>query len=141
MKNGLILAGGAILAALLFFRKTAVATTAKLIFRGLSLKPTKRRIELNFAIQNPSNGSTTLKAITGEVFVNQSQVADFSFFGDQRIAARSESPLKINAQLSGGILSLLTQKGWLKKGITYTIKGNANFEGFTQPFTHTYKLK
>lgn len=141
MNKGIILLGGALLATFVFFRKSRVAATAKLVFRGLSVKVGRRRIELNFAVQNPSSGSTILRAVTGEVFVNESQVADFSFFGDQRIAPRSESPLKINAQLSGGIISILTQKGWLKKGVTYTIRGNANFEGFTQSFNQTYRLK
>lgn len=141
MKNAIFYAGGAILAAIFFFRKAAVASSAKLLFRDVKLNVPNRRVELNFSVQNASGGAATLRAITGEVFVNNKQIADFSNFNAQRIAARSESPLKINAQLSAGLLSLLTQKGWLKGSVNYTIKGIANFDGITQPFTFTSKLK
>ena len=141
MKNAILYAGGAILAAIFFFRKAAVASSAKLLFRGVKLNVPNRRIELNFSVQNASGGAATLRAITGEVFVNDKQIADFSNFTAQRISPRSESPLKINAQLSAGLLSLLTQKGWLKSSVNYTIKGIANFDGITQPFTFTSKLK
>lgn len=141
MKNAILYAGGAILAAIFFFRKAAVASSAKLLFRGVKLNVPNRRVELNFSVQNASGGAATLRAITGEVFVNDKQIADFSNFTTQRINRRSESPLKINAQLSAGLLSLLTQKGWLKGSVNYTIKGIANFDGITQPFTFTSKLK
>lgn len=141
MKNAILYAGGAILAAIFFFRKAAVASSAKLLFRGVKLNVPNRRVELNFSVQNASGGAATLRAITGEVFVNDKQIADFSNFTTQRINPRSESPLKINAQLSAGLLSLLTQKGWLKGSVNYTIKGIANFDGITQPFTFTSKLK
>lgn len=141
MKNAIIYVGGAVLAALFFFRKAAVASSAKLLFRGVKLNVPNRRVELNFSVQNASGGSATLRAITGEVIVNGRVIADFSNFTAQRIAARSESPLKINAQLSGGILALLIQKGWLKGNVNYTIKGVANFDGITQPFSFTSKLK
>lgn len=141
MKNAIIYAGGALLAALFYFRKAAVASSAKLLFRGVKFNASNRRIELNFAVQNASGGAATLRAITGEVIVNNQVIADFSNFTSQRINPRSESPLKINAQLSGGILSLLTKKGWLKGSVNYTIKGVANFDGITQPFNFSAKLK
>jgi hypothetical protein len=141
MKNTFLIVGGAIAAAIFFLRKAAVASSAKLLFRGVRVNLGARRIELNFAVQNASGGAATLRAITGEVFVNDKLIADFSNFSEQRIGPRSESPLKLNAQLSAGLFSLLTQKGWLKGSVTYTIKGVANFDGITQPFSFISKLK
>jgi hypothetical protein len=142
MKNQILLIGGAILASLLLFRKAAAARAAKVLFRGIRLagKGLKRNIEIKLAVQNASSGSATLKALTGEVFINGKQVADFSRFGDQRIEARSESPLNLNATLSAGIISILASKGWLKSGINYEIKGFANFDGINTPFSFSGKL-
>ncbi len=142
MKNPLIWLGLAAAGALFFFRKAAVAGAAKILFRGIKLAGSglKRKIEMRFAVQNASNGAATLRAITGEVFINGQQIADFSRFGDQRIEARSESPLTINAALSGGVISLLTTKGWLKGGVNYEIRGTANFDNFTAPFKYAGKI-
>lgn len=142
MKNQLFLIGGAILASLLFFRKAAAARAAKILFRGIKLagKGLKKNLEIKLAVQNASSGSATLKAVTGEVFINGKQVANFSRFGDQKINSMSESPLNLNANLSGGIISLLASKGWLKSGINYQIKGFANFDGINTPFSFSGKL-
>lgn len=129
-------------AALIFFRKAAAAGAAKLLFRGIRLtgKGLKRTLTLNFAVQNASNGSVNLRSITGEVYVNGKQIADFSNFKDQRISARSESPVSVNVSLSASILQLLLTKGWLKQGVNYQIKGISNIDNITAPFTYIGKL-
>jgi hypothetical protein len=139
-KTLLILAAAG--AALIFFRKAAAAGAAKLLFRGIRLsgKGLKRTLTLNFAVQNASNGSVNLRSITGEIYVNGKQIADFSNFKDQRISARSESPVSVNVSLSASILQLLFTKGWLKQGVNYQIKGISNIDNITAPFTYTGKL-
>ena len=141
MKNLLYVAGAGILAYLIF-RKVQFGQKTKLLFSKINLvgKGLAKKFELVFKVQNPTNASGTISAITGEVFVNGKSVADFSAFGEQKISARSESDLKIIAQPSQGIVSLLTSKGWLQKGISYTIKGTANFDGIVAPFEFQKRL-
>ena len=107
----------------------------RLIGKGLS-----KQIELNFKIQNPTNQTGTISAITGEVFVNDKRVADFSSFGEQKIAPKSENDFKVIATPSIGIIQLLTQRGWLQKGLDYKIKGTGNFDGIVAPFEYSAKL-
>jgi LEA14-like dessication related protein len=107
----------------------------RLIGKGLS-----KQLELNFKIQNPTNQTGVVSAITGEVYVNDRIVADFSSFGEQKIAPKSESDFKVIATPTIGIIQLLTQRGLLKSGLKYKIKGTGNFDGIVAPFEYTAKL-
>ena len=106
-----------------------------MIGKGLS-----KQFELNFKIQNPTNQTGVVSAVTGEVYVNNNLVADFSSFGEQKIAAKSESDFNVIATPKLSIIQLLTQKGWLQQGLTYTIKGTGNFDGIVAPFEYKAKL-
>ena len=122
--------------------KKQLADKTKLLFKKISfggglLHPT---FLLDFIIQNPTNNTGTISAITGEVLINDKIIADFSSFGVQKISANSESTLRINAKPTIGIISLLTSKGWLKKGVKYKIKGTANFDGIIAPFEYSGSL-
>jgi len=37
-------------------------------------------------------------------------------------------------------LQLVSTKGWLKKGLNYTIKGTGNFDGIVVPFNYKANL-
>jgi len=137
MKN-LLLIGLAGLAGLYFFSKTQLANKTKLIFKKLGFA--NKKFQLVFGVQNPTGQTATISAITGEVYLGDKLIADFSSFGEQKIAAKSESELKIQASPTIGILQLITSKNWLKKGLAYTIKGTGNFDGIVVPFDYKANL-
>lgn len=143
MKNAkyLIFGAGA-LAVWYFIGKMQLGKRVKLIFKKIRLigKGLSKQLELNFQVQNPTNNTGTISAMTGEVLVNNQIVADFSSFGEQKIAPKSASELKIIAVPSIGILQLLTTKGLFKAGVNYTIRGTANFDGIIAPFSYSAKL-
>ena len=143
MKNAkyLIFGAGA-LAVWYFLGRMQLGKRVKLLFRRIRLigKGLSKQIELNFEVQTPTNQTGTISALTGEVLVNNQIVADFSSFGEQKIAPRSSSALKIIASPSVGILQLLTTRGLFKAGVNYTIKGTGNFDGIIAPFEYTAKL-
>lgn len=137
MKNW-ILIGLAGLAGLYFFGKSQLANRTKLIFKKLGFA--NKKFQLVFGVQNPTGQTATISAITGEVYLGDKLIADFSSFGEQKIAAKSESELKIQASPTIGILQLITSKNWLKKGLAYTIKGTGNFDGIVVPFDYKANL-
>tara|TARA_R110000868_G_scaffold74579_5_gene215546 strand:- start:86 stop:502 length:417 start_codon:yes stop_codon:yes gene_type:complete len=137
MKNW-ILIGFAAFTGWYIFTKTQLAGKTKLIFKKIGFA--NKKFQLVFGVQNPTGQTAKISAITGEVYLGDKLVADFSSFGEQKIAARSESELKIQASPTIGILQLITTKGWLKKGLQYTIKGTGNFDGIVVPFDYKASL-
>lgn len=137
MKN-FILLGLAGAAGLFFLRKGQLAGKTKLLFKKLRFA--SKRFEILFGVQNPTNQTAKISAITGEVYLGDRIIADFSSFNEQKIAPKSESELRINAQPTLGILQLINTKGWLQKGLKYTIKGTGNFDGIVVPFQYKAAL-
>jgi len=140
-RNLLFLGLGGV-AAWYLWTRVQLGQKTKLIFRKIRLigKGLSKQLELNFKIQNPTNQTGVVSAITGEVYVNDRIVADFSSFGEQKIAPKSESDFKVIATPTIGIIQLLTQRGLLKSGLKYKIKGTGNFDGIVAPFEYTAKL-
>lgn len=137
MKNW-ILIGLAGLTGWYLLGKRQLAAKTKLIFKKLRFA--NKKFELIFGVQNPTGQTAKVSAITGEVYLGDKLIADFSSFGEQKIAARSESELKIQASPTIGIFQLIASKGWLKKGMQYTIKGTGNFDGIVVPFDYKASL-
>jgi LEA14-like dessication related protein len=141
LKNKVLIYLGLIAAAaggFYIYTRKRLADNTKLRFKRISFK--NRKFQLVFSVQNPTNSQATISALTGEVSVNNKQIADFSSFAEQKIAPKSESIINIVASPSVGLFSLLTTKGWLKGGVNYTIKGRANFDGAIAPFNFSAKL-
>jgi hypothetical protein len=137
MKNW-ILIGLAGLTGWYLLRKGQLAYRTKLLFKKLGFA--NKKFQLVFSIQNPTNDNAKVSAITGEVYLGDKLIADFSSFSEQNIAPRSESEFKVQASPTIGILQLISTKGWLKKGLAYTIKGTANFDGIVLPFNYKASL-
>jgi len=137
MKNW-ILIGLAGLTGLYFLGRGRLARRTKLIFKRLRFS--NKRFELVFGVQNPTGQTATISAITGEVYLRDNLIANFSSFAEQKIAPRSESEFKIQASPTIGVLQLVTSKGWLQKGLQYTIKGTGNFDGIVVPFEYKANL-
>ena len=130
------------LAAWWLLTRKNIGDKAKLLFKKISYAGGLKnpRFLLDFVIQNPTNQTGTISAVTGEVYLNQKLVADFSSFGEQKISARSSSPFRVEAKPAISALSLFTQKGLFKKGLQYEIRGTSNFDGIVVPFQYFGKL-
>jgi hypothetical protein len=137
MRNWILIGLGG-LAVWYLARKGQLAYRTKLIFKKLGFA--NKKFQLFFSIQNPTNDNAKVSAITGEVYLGNKLIADFSSFSEQKIAPRSESEFQIQASPTIGILQLITTKGWLKKGLAYTIKGTGNFDGIVLPFDYKANL-
>jgi len=137
-----LIAAGVGLIGFYFFRRLNLGRRIKLIFRRIRIigRGLSKQIELNFRIQNPTGQTGTISALTGEVLVNDRIIADFSSFGEQKIAPKSESDFKVIASPTIGILQLLTQRGLLTSGVNYKIRGTGNFDGIVAPFEYNAKL-
>lgn len=124
------------------YTRTQLAEKTKIVFKKIRLvgKGLSKQFELNFKIQNPTNQTSTISALTGDVVVNDQIIANFSSFGEQKISPKTESDLKVMAVPTGGILNLLATKKWLKAGVNYTIKGTGNFDGIVVPFEYNARL-
>lgn len=139
MRNILWLVGGA--AALYFLSRYSFGQKINFVLRSLRpggtfLAPT---INVDFAVQNPTNQNVTIKSVTGSVSVNGEYLANVSAFGDQVIAPNSESMLRLTARpsalgLFNSIRELLnTPAGQVNASFT----GTANVEGLVVPISET----
>jgi hypothetical protein len=137
MKNYVLIAFAGVAAYYFLVKKQFVEKT-KLIFKKIRFAG--KKFEITFLVNNPTNQSGKISAINGEVYLGEKLIADFSSFNDQVISKRSSSEIKIIASPNIGILQLITSKGWLQKGLKYTIKGNANVDGLIIPFENKANL-
>jgi hypothetical protein len=138
-KTNLLLIGlGAVALGWFIYSKKQLADKTKLFLKKISFK--NKKFNILFSIQNPTNETGTISAMTGEVYVNDKLVGDFSSFGQQKIAAKSQSDFSVVATPSIGVLQLLLSKGWLKGGVKYLVKGTANFDGIVAPFEFSQKV-
>ena len=90
MRN-FILIGLAALTGYYFLGKSQLAAKTKLMFKKLGFA--NKKFQLVFGVQNPTGQTAKVSAITGEVYLGDKLIADFSSFAEQKIAARSESEL------------------------------------------------
>jgi hypothetical protein len=124
--------------------KTMLAKKANLVLKdvrpgGKILSP---EINLDIAVQNPSNQQATLKSVTGNLYINDKFVANFTSFGDQIIAPRAESVITIKAKpgLVGAyntIKTLLTERNG---SLTASFNGSANVDGILIPINETISI-
>lgn len=139
MRNILWLVGGA--AALYFLSRFSFGQKANFVLRGLRpggtiFAPT---INVDFAVQNPTNQTVTIKSVTGSVSVNGEYLANVSAFGDQVIAPNSESMLRLTARpsamgLFNSIRELLTSPAGQ---VNASFTGSANVDGLVVPIAET----
>ena len=94
---------------------------------------------VEMAVANPTNQAIVIKSITGSINVQGSTVANVSAFGDQRVAANSESILKLQARPSAvGVFE--TVRELLSRPIGSTsvsFTGTANVDGLVVPVSES----
>ena len=124
--------------------KTMLAKKVNLVLKdvrpgGKVLSP---EINIDIAVQNPSNQQATLKSVTGNLYINDKFVANFTSFGDQLISPRAESIITIKAKpgLVGAyntIKTLLTDR---TGNLTASFNGSANVDGILIPINETISI-
>ena len=96
-------------------------------------------INIDLAVQNPTNSRVTFKSISGSLSVNDQFLANVSAFGDQVINPNSETILKLQARPSAtGIFSSVRELLSAPMGeLTVNFTGSANLDGITYPINET----
>jgi hypothetical protein len=144
MRNILFLVGGA--AALFLLSRYRFGQKA--VFSLRSIRPGGRLLSPVFNVeltaQNPTNTAITIRSITGNINVKGSTVASVSAFGDQRVAANSETVIKLQARPSAiGIFE--TVRDFFNKEktpgpVTVNFNGTANVDGLVVPISDTQTI-
>ena len=139
MRNIFWVVGG--VAAIYLLSKLRFGQKANFMLRSLRpggslLAPT---INVEMAVQNPTNQTITIKSITGSVSVNDKYLANVSAFGDQKVIPNSESILRLTARPSAtgvfqSIRELLTQPVGT---IAASFQGTANVDGIVVPISES----
>lgn len=124
--------------------KTMLAKKVNLVLKdvrpgGKLLSPT---INIDIAVQNPSNQQAILKSVTGNLYVNDKFVANFTNFDSQSIYPRAESIITITAKpgilgVYNTIKTLLAQR---TGGLSATFTGSANVDGILLPINETVNI-
>lgn len=96
-------------------------------------------VNVELAVQNPTNQTATIKSITGSLSINGNAIANLAAFGDQKIAANSESILKLTARPSAvGVFQTVKQLFTSAPGtISANFTGSANVDGLVVPINET----
>jgi hypothetical protein len=94
---------------------------------------------VDLAVANPTNQAIIVKSITGTINVQGSAVANVSAFGDQRVAANSESILKLQARPSAvGVFETVRELLTRPVGSTsVSFTGTANVDGLVVPVSES----
>jgi len=139
MRNIFWVVGG--VAAIYLLSKLRFGQKANFFLRSLRpggtlLAPT---INVEMAVQNPTNQTITIKSITGSVSVNDKYLANVSAFGDQKVLPNSESVLRLTARPSAfgvfeSVRELLTQPIGT---IAASFQGTANVDGLVVPISES----
>ena len=142
MKNLFYLIGGAAALFLLSrfrFGQKAIFQLRSLRPGGSLLQPT---INVELAVQNPTNTTIKIKSITGSISVNDRFLANVSAFGDQTVAPNSESMLRLVARPSAlGVFESVRELLTAAAGqVSATFRGSANVDGIVVPITETRSL-
>lgn len=139
MRNILWLVGGA--AALYFLSRFSFGQKANFVLRGLRPGGTlfSPVINVDFAVQNPTNQQVTVKSVTGSVSVNGEYLANVSAFGDQVIQPNSESMLRLSARPSAiGVFNSIRELLTSPVGqVNASFTGSANVDGLVIPIAET----
>ena len=142
MRNLFWVVGG--VAAIYLLSKLRFGQKANFMLRSLRpggtlLAPT---INVEMAVQNPTNQTITIRSITGSVSVNDKYLANVSAFGDQKVLPNQESILRLTARPSAtgvfqSIRELLTQPVGT---IAASFQGTANVDGLVVPISESRNI-
>jgi len=133
------LVGGA--AALYFLSRLQFGQKAQFFLRSVkpSGSPLRPVINVEMAVQNPTNSTITIKSITGSISVNDKYLANVSAFGDQKVLPNQESIIKLTARPSAiGIFESVRELLTSPIGTTVaSFQGTANVDGIVVPISES----
>lgn len=139
MRNIFWVVGG--VAAIYLLSKLRFGQKANFMLRSLRpggtlLAPT---INVEMAVQNPTNQTITIKSITGSVSVNDKYLANVSAFGDQKVLPNSESILRLTARPSAvGVFQSVREILMQPIGTSSaSFQGTANIDGIVVPISES----
>lgn len=139
MRNIFWVVGG--VAAIYLLSKLRFGQKANFMLRSLRpggtlLAPT---INVEMAVQNPTNQTITIKSITGSVSVNDKYLANVSAFGDQKVLPNSESILRLTARPSAvGVFQSVREILMQPIGTSSaSFQGTANVDGIVVPISES----
>lgn len=142
MRNVFWIVGGA--AALFLLSRYRFGQKAVFLLRSLRpagslLHPT---IQVEMAVQNPTNQTIKIKSITGDLSVNDKYLANVSAFGDQTVLPNSESTIRLLARPSAvGIFESVREILTAPAGNAVAkFQGSANVDGLVVPVNETRRL-
>jgi Late embryogenesis abundant protein len=120
-------------------RVLSAVNTVQLVFNGIQPQ-SALSYNLNFLIQNVTNVTANLNAITGAVYVNGTMVGTLTNFTPVAIPATSQVSINVNLQVS--VLGALSQavsliQSGADDGVTIEVKGNMNVDSLVIPFDET----
>lgn len=142
MRNVFLLIGGA--AALYLLSRYSFGQKTNFFLRKIrpSGTLTAPTVSVELAAQNPTNQTATIKSITGTLSINGSAIASLAAFGDQQIAANSESTIKLIARPSAaGVFQTVKKLFTSKPGqIRANFTGTANVDGLVVPINETQTI-
>lgn len=142
MRNAIWLIGGAAALYLLSRYSFGQKTTFYLRKVRPSGTLTAPTISVEMSAQNPTNQTATIKSITGTLSINGNAIASLAAFGDQKVAANSESTIKLIARPSAaGVFQTVKKLFTSKPGqIRATFTGIANVDGLVVPISETQTI-
>ena len=139
MRNIFWVVGG--VAAIYLLSKLRFGQKANFMLRSLRpggtlLAPT---INVEMAVQNPTNQTINIKSITGSVSVNDKYLANVSAFGDQKVLPNSESVLRLTARPSAvGVFQSVREILMQPIGTSSaSFQGTANVDGIVVPISES----
>lgn len=139
MRNLLWVIGGA--AALYFLSRYSFGQKTTFFLRRVRpvVTLTGPMVNVELAVQNPTNQQATLKSITGALSINGKAIANLAAFGDQKINANSESLIKLTARPSAlGVFQTVKELFTSAPGtISANFTGSANVDGIVIPINET----
>lgn len=142
MKTGTaLLIGAAALVAYEFQQLGTAAQTVQFQFSGVQINSVTS-YNIQILIQNISNISCTVNAMTGTITLNGTQIGNISDFQPVTIGARAQQI--VNVVLNPNILALPIAVQQLVNNpsgtLNFEVNGNANVNGLILPFDLTQSI-
>lgn len=137
-KTSLLILGGLGLAVWYYGKLAIAGNVINVIFNGVHLK-NLNTFTLSFMVQNVSNTIVSVNSMTADVFVNDSNIGNASYFGNPiTILGNSQTPINVDFSLSllgipGALMDLISNLTIGKNDVKFQAKGTMNVNGILLP--------
>lgn len=137
MKTGtILLIGGAALAAYYFEQLGVAGATVQILFDGVQIK-SLTKFTAQFRIQNVSNASVIVRALTGDITLNGSEVGNISMFDEYDIPATGQKVISVDftpnlLALPQTVINAINNSGG---NLNFQVTGNMNVNTLVLPFS------